>query len=112
MAKNKQHESVNAQPQSIRAGTKLPPEVAMMVTLAVFMRREGDDATGQYDKMAAQVLLQADGDEHLMDRLADRQAQLQPAISAFVKALTEALGGEIARCSQAPTIGGRRIGRA
>ena len=97
---------------TIRAGTTLPPEVAAMVTLGLIFTREGDDASGQYDRMTAGVMLQADGDEHLLERLEAGQAQLQPAISALVEALTAVLGGEIVRRHVSPSIGGRRVGRA
>ena len=97
---------------TIRAGTELPPEIAAMVTLAVFLRRAGDDATGQYEQMEASVMLQAGGDDHLMARLEAGQGKLSAAIRSFEKALTEVLGGEIIRRSSGPTAGSRRVGRA
>lgn len=97
---------------TIRAGTELPPEIAAMVTLAVFLRRAGDDATGQYEQMVTSVMLQADGDEHLMERLEAGQSHLSAAINAFSKALTDVLGGEVVRRLPSPTTGGRRVGRA
>jgi hypothetical protein len=100
--------------ETVTAGAKLPPEVAATITLGVFMAREGDDITGQYDTFTASVLLQADGDDDLLQRLERAQTRglLDPAISAFVKAITEALGGEVVRRASSPTNGGRRIGRA
>lgn len=97
---------------TMRAGTELPPEIAAMVTLAVFFRRAGDDATGQYEQLDASVMLQADGDDHLMARLEAGQGKLSVAIRSFEKALTEVLGGEIIRRLPSPTTGGRRVGRA
>jgi hypothetical protein len=110
----RKYERITGPDGTIRAGTKLPPEVAAMVTLGVIMSREGDDITGQYDNVSAAVMLQADGDDALLQRLEHAHALglLDPAISAFVKALTEALGGEVVGRGPAPISGGRRVGRA
>ena len=113
MSKRK-HETVTGPGGTIRAGTNLPPDVAALVTIGVILTREGDDISGQYDRVSAQVMLQADGDDDLLQRIEQANAlgQLQPAISAFVKALTEAMGGEITGQRPAPISGGHRVGRA
>lgn len=108
--KRSKGETITGPGGTIRAGTQLPPQVAAMVTLGVVFQREGDD--GEYDQMSAVVMLQADGDEHLLERLEARQAQLKPSISAFVKALTKALDGEVVRPLPMTTTSHRRVGRA
>lgn len=113
MSKRK-HETVTGPGGTIRAGTNLPPDVAALVTLGVILTREGDDISGEYDEVSVSVVLQADGDEPLIQRIEQAHAlgQLQPAISAFVKALTWVLGGEITGQRPAPISGGHRVGRA
>ncbi len=99
---------------TIRGGTALPSEVAAFVTIGLVFRRDGDDVSGEYDNMTGALMLQADGDEHLMARLeqATQLGQLQPAMDALMRAVTDALGGDVMKSS--PTIAARsgRVGRA
>ena len=114
MSKNKR-ETVTGPGGTIRAGTKLPPEVAAMVTVGVILTRAGDDASGLYDQMSGTTLLQVDGDEHILQRIEVSYAlgALTPAIDALVRALTEAMGGEVTNDGPKalmPRVG--RVGRA